>query len=186
MKWTAIVLLGLLTATFSFAQDVQYNFDQDADFTRFKTYRWEKHPESLDVDRLTLKQLGEAFSAELAKKGLTEQTEQTTGEADLVIVYQLAVRQEKEITSFNTGWGYGPGWRRGWYGGGGGMTTSTTSTISIGSVNLDMFDAANRQLVWRGLVSKAIDARAKPDKQQKNMRKAAEKLLKNYPPKKKK
>ncbi len=182
MKWTPIVLLGLLTATFSFAQDVQYNFDQDADFTRYKTYRWEKHPESLDVDQLTLKQLGEAFNAELAKKGLTEKT---TGETDLVIVYQLAVRQEKEITSFDTGWGYGPGWRRGWYGGGGGMSTSTTSTISIGSVNLDIFDAAKKQLVWRGLVSKTIDPRAKPDKQQKNMQKAAEKLLKNYPPKKK-
>ncbi len=183
MRWTPIVLLVLLTATFSFAQDVQYSFDQDADFTRYKTYRWEKHTESLDVDQLTMRQLAAAFNGELAKKGLTEKT---TGETDLVIVYQLAVRQEKEITSFNTGWGYGPGWRRGWYGGGGGMTTSTTSTISIGSAALDMFDAAKKQLVWRGLVSKAIDARAKPDKQQKNMKKAAEKLLKNYPPKKKK
>ena len=182
MRLVPISLLGMLTATFCFAQDVQYNFDKDADFGLYKTYRWEKHPQSLDVDQLTLKQLGEVFNAELAKKGLTEKKE---GDTDLVIVYQLAVQQEKQITSFDTGWGYGPGWRRGWYGAGGGMTTSTTSTIAIGSLDLDMYDTVKKQLVWRGMVSKTIDPGAKPDKQLKNMRKAAEKLLKNYPPKKK-
>jgi hypothetical protein len=39
--------------------------------------------------------------------------------------------------------------------------------------------------VWRGAVSKTIDPNAKPDKRQKNIQKAIEKLLKNYPPKKK-
>jgi len=38
---------------------------------------------------------------------------------------------------------------------------------------------------WRGVASKTLDPNAKPDKRQKDMRKGAEKLLKNYPPKKK-
>lgn len=42
-----------------------------------------------------------------------------------------------------------------------------------------------KQLVWRGVVSNAIDANAKPDKKQKHMDKAIEKLLKEYPPQKK-
>ena len=163
-----------------FAQNVSYNFDQSADFTTYKSYRWERHPQTIDVDDLTLRQLGEAFEAQLAKKGLTKAT---TGQADLVIVYQLAVKQEKQITSYDTGWGYGPGWRRGWYGGGGGMTTASTTTLSIGSVALDMYDAGKKQLVWRGMASKTLEPNAKPDKQQKNMAKTAEKLLKNYPPK---
>jgi len=45
-----------------------------------------------------------------------------------------------------------------------------------------MYDAANRDLVWRGVASKTIDTKAKPDKQQKNLAKAIAKLLKNYPP----
>jgi hypothetical protein len=49
-----------------------------------------------------------------------------------------------------------------------------------------MYDAAKKQLVWEGLVSKAIDPKAKPDKQQKNLEKAVAKLLKNYPPPQKK
>jgi hypothetical protein len=65
------------------------------------------------------------------------------------------------------------------------MTTSTTSTINIGMLVLDMYDAPGKQLVWRGKATKTIDANAKPEKRQKNLAKAMEKLLKNYPPKKK-
>jgi len=37
--------------------------------------------------------------------------------------------------------------------------------------------------VWRGSASKTIDAKAKPEKQKKNLDKAMAKLLKEYPPK---
>jgi len=66
------------------------------------------------------------------------------------------------------------------------MTTGETSTIYIGQLSLDMYDHADKKLVWRGSVSKTIDQKAKPDKQQKNLTKAVAKLLKNYPPPQKK
>jgi hypothetical protein len=170
----SLVLTGALLA-----QDVKYNFDKDADFSKYKTYRWEQHSDSLKVDPLTLKQLGEAFDVELAKKGLQKGA---SGSTDLVIVYQIAVTQEKQITSFDTGFGAGPGFRRGWYGSSG-MTTATTSTINIGSVALDLYDSAKKQLVWRGTATKAVDSSSNAEKRQKNMSKAAQKMLKNYPPK---
>jgi hypothetical protein len=45
-----------------------------------------------------------------------------------------------------------------------------------------MYSSAQKQLVWRGAASKTMDAKAKPEKQQKNLTKAVTKLLKNYPP----
>lgn len=36
--------------------------------------------------------------------------------------------------------------------------------------------------VWRGVASKEVDTKASPEKRDKNVNKAAEKLLKNYPP----
>ena len=45
-----------------------------------------------------------------------------------------------------------------------------------------MYDAKDKDLVWRGVVSKTLDPKAKPDKQEKNLTKAVAKLLKNYPP----
>jgi hypothetical protein len=175
------ILFALCVGGSALAQDVRYNFDPSADFSKYKTYRWAQHPDSKQVDEITLNQLGAAFDAELAKKGL----QKVTGDSsDLVIVYQLGTGQEKQITSFSSDFGYGPGWRGGWYGGGMGssMTTATTSTITTGSADLDMYDAATKKLVWRGMVSKTLDPKAKPDKRQKNMAKAAAKLLKKYPP----
>ena len=181
MRYLSWILLLAVLAPAAIAQDVKYNFDSSVDFSKFKTYRWERNPNSQPVDELTEKQLKQALDTELATKGLTE----TPDHADLVIVYQIATRNEAEITTWDTGWGYGPGWRRGWYGPGPGMTTTTVDTITIGMLDLDMFDAQSKQLVWRGTVSKALDPKANPEKRQKNMRKAAQKLLKHYPPKKK-
>jgi hypothetical protein len=181
-QWSNLLLFALCLGGTALAQDVKYNFDPAADFTKYKTYRWAQHPKSMQLDQLTLSQMGAAFDAELAKKGL----QRATGDSsDLIIVYEFGTQQEKEMTTFDTGYGYGPGWRGGWYGGGGGLTTSTTSTITIGAVGLDMYDTSTKKLVWRGSASKTLDPKAKPDKQQKNMAKAAQKMLKNYPPPKK-
>jgi hypothetical protein len=45
-----------------------------------------------------------------------------------------------------------------------------------------MYASGQKALVWRGTASKTLDERAKPEKQQKNLTKAVNKLLKNYPP----
>ena len=167
------------------AQDVRYNFDKDADFSKFKTYKWVPIKDAQKVDDITDKQIKDAIDSVLATKGL-EKT--TSDDADLYIGYQTAIGQEKQYTSFNTGWGYGPGWGGGWYGGGGmtsSTTTGTTSTIYTGQLALDMYDSKGHDLVWRGVASKTIDVKAKPDKRQKNLNKAAAKMLKNYPPPKK-
>jgi hypothetical protein len=175
----------LLIASCAVAQDVRYNFDRDADFSKFKTYKWVSLGATTQNDSLLSKQIKTAVEIELGVKGLTKVEDDT---ADLYIGYQTAVGQEKSFTSYNSSWGYGPGWYRGgWYGyPGGGMTTGQTSTIYTGQLDLDMYDSANHDLVWRGVASKTIDTNAKPDKQQKNLIKAVAKLLKNYPPRVKK
>jgi hypothetical protein len=187
-----ITKLSLLSITFvllitgcAVAQDVRYNFDRDADFSKFKTSKWVSLNTTTQGDSLLSKQIKAAVDIELGVKGLTKVEEDT---ADLYIGYQTAIGQEKAFTSYNSGWGYGPGWYRGgWYGSpGGGMTTGQTSTIYTGQLDLDMYDSANRDLVWRGVASKTIDTNAKPDKQQKNLIKAVAKLFKNYPPRVKK
>ena len=182
MRLGRAILPLLLVTTSAFAQDIRYNFASDVNFSKFKTYKWVKIQGANQLDQLNDGQLKSAFDAELAMKGLTR-TENDN--ADLYLGYQLAINQEKEMTTFDSGWGYGPGWGRGWYGGGGGITTSTTSTIQIGQVDLDMYDPADKKLVWRGTASKTLDTKASPEKRQKNLAKAAKKLFKNYPPQKK-
>lgn len=181
--WSFIFLLPVGVAI---AQDVRYNFDKDTDFSKFKTYKWVDIKDATKLNDLVDKQVKDAVDAQLVTKGLTRVEDDS---ANLYIGYQAAVGQEKQFTSYSTDWGYGPGWYRGgWYGGGGMGSSSTygsTSTIHVGQLAVDMYDSANHDLVWRGLASKTIDEKAKPDKQQKNLAKAVKKLLKNYPPVKK-
>ena len=174
----------LLAASYAIGQDVRYNFDKDTNFSKFKTYRWVTLKDATTANDLVSKQIRDAVDAELATKGLTKVDDDS---ANLYIGYQAAIGQEKQFTSFSSGsdWGYGGGWYRGgWYGPSGGMSTTmgSTSTIYVGQLALDMYDSANRDLVWRGIASKTLDAKAKPEKQQKNLAKAMKKLLKNYPP----
>jgi hypothetical protein len=174
------LFLFLLGSGSASAQDVRYNFDKSANFPAFRTYKWVTIKGGSQLSDLVDRQIKSAVDAELSTKGLSR-TE--ADNADLYIGYQGAVGQEKEFTSFNTGWSYGPGWYGGgWYGPSGGMTTGQTRTIYVGQLALDMYVPAASALVWRGTMSKTLDPNAKPEKQQKNLEKAVAKLLKNYPP----
>jgi hypothetical protein len=175
--WIFSTLLLLILASNLMAQDVRYNFVPGTNFGAYKTYNWVAIKGAEQPDSMLDGQIKSAFNAQFAAKGLTP----TEGTPDLFVGYQLAIKQEKEFNSYTTGtagWG-----RAGWYGAGGMQTTTgSTSTILIGQIALDIYDSKAEKIIWRGLASKTIDQKAKPDKQQKNLAKAAEKLLKNYPP----
>jgi hypothetical protein len=63
------------------------------------------------------------------------------------------------------------------------MGTATESTINTGTLVVDMYDPAAKKLVWQGRATKTLDPGAKEDKRQKDLDKATEKLLKNFPTK---
>jgi len=170
--------LLLFTCVWVAAQDVKYNFLPGTDFTKYKTYKWVRVPNAQYPNQIVDTQIKQSIDKQLATKGLT----QTEGDsADLYITYQVAVDSEKQWNAYSTGggpWGWG-GW-----GGWGGMqtTTATSSTIHIGTLDLDMYDAAKKQQVWRGAATKTLGNGKNPEKVQKNLDKATAKLLKNYPP----
>ena len=63
------------------------------------------------------------------------------------------------------------------------MGSATQSTINVGSLVLDMYDPTTKQLVWTGTATKTIDPSSNQEKNEKNLNKAMQKLLKDYPPK---
>jgi Domain of unknown function (DUF4136) len=178
----ASIALSVLALGSALAQDVRYNFDKDTDFSKFKTYKWVTLKDASQLNDIMDKDIKAAIETELAAKGLTKTEDDS---ADLYIGYQGDIGKEKQFTSYNSSWGYGAGWYgRGWYGGPStSVTTGQTSTIYTGQLALDIYDSAHKDLIWRGVVSKTLDPKAKPEKQQKNLKKAVAKLLKNYPPK---
>ena len=101
-----------------------------------------------------------------------------------MIVYQLVSGQEKQLTSFSSDFGYGPGWRGGWYGGAWDRHRRLPRRQPFIRARQRSICTTPRRSSWcgEGLSSKTLDPKAKPEKQQKNMAKAAEKLMKKFPP----
>lgn len=174
MKKTIGITLAVLgLAAIASAQDVRYNFDAEANFAKFKTYKWVDLQSPVKLDDLLARQLVSAIEAALTTKGLTKVDSDS---ADLFIGYQAAAQQEKQINAYGTGgFGMGPRW-------GGGMGSATVSTLTVGSISLDMYEVATKHLVWRGTGTKTIDPNIKPEKRQQNITKGVAKVLKNYPP----
>jgi hypothetical protein len=162
--------LAMLACTLTPAQDVTTNSMPGADFTKYHTYKWVPIDGAVQPNQIVDAQIKQSVDSQLAAKGLTK----TDGEnAGLLIGYQVSIQQEKQWNAYGTG---GMRW-------GGGMASAQQSTISTGMLVLDMYDPTTKQLVWTGRVSKTLDPSANQGKKQKNLDKAMQKLLKNYPPK---
>jgi predicted heme/steroid binding protein len=177
----AAAILFLSSAAAS-AQDVKYNFMAGTDFSKYKTYKWVKVPKAEYPNQILDQQIMQSIDSQLALKGLSKTEDDN---ADLYVAYQAGVRQEQQWNSYSTdmgGWGYGRwgGW--GGYGGGMSTTTTTSSTINIGTINLDIYDVAAKNQIWRGAATKTLGSGKDPKKVQKNLDKAMAKMLKNYPP----
>jgi hypothetical protein len=153
------------------AQDVKYNYVPGTDFSKFHTYQWvplsTAHP-----DQIVDKQIKQDIDSQLAAKGLTP----TTTNPDLQVGYQIGIDKEKQWDAW--GMGGGPRW--------GGTTTATSSTVNIGTLAIDFFDPAAKELVWRGQGTKTIDPSGKPEKNAERLQKSIAKILKNFPPSAKK
>lgn len=165
----ALFLLVAALALPALAQDVSSNYMPGTDFTKFKTYRWGSVQGAAHPDQIVDAEIKMSVDKQLAAKGLTK----VDGDkSDLIVAYQTAVGQEKEWT----GYGMGGGIRFG------GMASASSQTISVGTIVLDMYDPAAKQLVWQGRATKTIDPGTNQEKTQKNLDKAMAKLLKKYPP----
>lgn len=177
MSIAKTIATGALTSVLAFgvalpamAQDVNYNAMPGTDFAKFKTYKWVTVEGATHPDQIVEQQIKQSIDSTLSGKGLTKTEDDT---ADLYVTYQVAVNQEREWNAY----GGGMGWRMG-----GGMASATSTTINIGTLGVDIYEPAAKQLVWRGSATKTLDTKASPEKRQKNIDKAVTKLLKNFPP----
>jgi hypothetical protein len=162
-----LVLLPFVVMN-ALAQKVVVDWDHDADFSKYKSYAWmeSKNPGS----DLAAKRMITAIESQLAVKGL-QKTHR--GDADLEIVYNVGAKERMSVQGYDYGYG-----RYRW---GGGTVRYDTTTYTEASVVVDLVDAKSHNLVWRGTASDTVSD--KPEKNEKKIQSAAEKMFKKYPPK---
>jgi hypothetical protein len=147
------------------AQDVKTDYDHHANFSQYHTYYWEKVK---TTDPLWESRIKDAVDHELQAKGW-----QRVDSGDVAITAVGSSRNQQEYQTFYDGLG---GWR--W--GGFGETTTQVENYPVGSLVLDFYDARSKQLIWRGVSSETLSNN--PEKNEKKLDKAVDKMLEHFPP----
>ena len=160
--------LCLAAGTLS-AQQVTYNFMPGTDFSKYHTYKWVDIPSNVHPNQIVSQEIRDAVNNVLQSKGFTLAT---GDKADLYVGYQCSVDQERQWNAWGTGRGFGMG-----------MGSATSSTISNGTLAVDFYDPASQDLIWRGQATKTLNPSGNQEKDMQRLNKAAQKLLKNFPPK---
>jgi hypothetical protein len=163
-----VLAFSLFTAHGAFAQKVTMEFDQAADFGKYKTFairdgRLNSKNPALNSD-LVKKQIEADIVRYLTTKGL----EQTTGRSDLNVRYTFGAVRKSEVETYPAGW-YGLG------------TRVVRVPYSEGTLVIDLRDPTTRSLVWRAI---AAEDKSDPTKIEGKLNDMVKKSIDKYPPKK--
>jgi hypothetical protein len=161
--------LSLLAAHGAWAQKITVEFDQAADFSKYKTF-------TIRGGQLNSK--NPALNSELVKKrieadierGLTARgLEAASGQSDLIVTYRFGSARKTEVETYPAGW-------RGW------GTRAVRVPYTEGTLVIDLRDPTTHSLVWRAVASQGKSDAAKIEGKLDDM---VKKSLEKYPPKKK-
>jgi len=154
---------------------VSYDFDKQADFSKYKTYAFSEDALKLPVDQLNRDRILKAVETEMAGKGFSK-----SDSPDVLVDLQVKAQVETEATATNTGGMYG-----GRYGFAGGYSTTQINynQYTVGSLFINLVDKATEKIVWQGRGSKTIDENASPAKRDENITYAVKQIFMKYPPK---
>ncbi len=176
MKNSAFLLfLGLLGVLTSCSISVKTNYDAKTDFSKYKTFCWMQGcdfkfsgPEYLK-DSLISERLKKAIVEELAKKGIT----QNTDNPDLLVAFNVTMKDGETILYHQS------------------EERPDISPISEhihaipylkGTLVLGMADKSQSKLVWESVAVSYMDVN--PDLSEKNIRAGIKAVLKKFPPRK--
>jgi uncharacterized protein DUF4136 len=165
---SALVLVIL--ALPAVAQKVSVNFDSAADFSRYRTYSFleSKQPSESKVCHQAIL---DSIQLKLAKRGLLPAY---TGErADLYIVYNAGIR---ELISIQ---GYDYSYSSTWHSHYSHNDASEVALHNSQTLVIDVIDAKQNQLVWRGIAADTLVDNA--ERAIKNIERATKKMFLKFP-----
>jgi hypothetical protein len=168
-----IVLAALLTAAGAWAQETYIDWDKTAGFENYKTFVWASSDEDLSKSSpLWHDRVVKGITERLVKGGMTELPNDET--PDVYVTYFASESQKTRVVTDHMGYGYGAGY----YGMGAGMGTSTSRVVTYdkGTLVIDIWDAKEKKLVWRGSSTDTISDN--PKKMEKRLEKMLNKLVK--------
>jgi len=187
IKFGIIALLVAIVFSACSSVKITTDMDKSEDFAAHKTYEYYGWADNSDqiLNQLDKERIEKAFGVELSSRGMTY----VESGGDLVVTLYIVTQQKQQTTATTTGmggaygyggyYGYGPG-----YGWGGGMSTTTYNTYdyTVGTLVIDIYDAAEKKLIFESIASGEINDKTKG--RDDRIAKTAAKMMYEYPVKK--
>ncbi len=170
-----VILLAVLTGCSTIS--VNYDYDNNTDWAKFKTYNWIEGAERL-VDptspipntKLLEQRVHNSVEFEMGQRGIT-----LGDDPDLLVVYHIGTQEKVQVTD----WGYN---YSDYYWGYGGRQIDVQQ-FTEGSLVLDLVDAETQKLVWRGTGTGVVDKSQKtPEQKQDRANEIINKIMESFPP----
>jgi hypothetical protein len=149
MKSIKLILVGLVVFIFFGCSTlyVVYDYDVEADFSKYKTFRWatdvEDKTETGFDNSLMDKRLKHAISLELENKGYVKAEK----DVDLILAYEQSSHMEEDVyvTSYHQGWRH--------HGLGFGVSRVSRDRYMEGMIIMKIYDNETDELIWQGWAS---------------------------------
>lgn len=149
--WVLGLLVTLLAACAAQGPQIRTDSDRNADFSKYRTFGF---PTETGTDRGGYSTLLTSYFKDAVRREMTTRgyvyAEQNP---DLLVNFYANVREKTETRTTPTlGYGY-YGYRYGLYTAWPLYDTRDVDTVSyrVGTVNIDVVDAARKQLIWEGI-----------------------------------
>lgn len=162
---------------------VSQDYDLSKDFSILKTYEWQTktQPETGDIrvdNPLLDARIRSAINDSLVKRGYQRIAQ---GKPDFYVAYKYQIRSK--IESDDVGVGVGIGWGGGRRFGGIGVDSGRQiSAYDEGLLVIDLNDASENALLWRGTGTARVDQHATPEEITKGIYETVDKILSQFPP----
>ncbi len=166
-----ILFLTGLIANCSPIYSVSYDSDVNIDWNQISTYDWLPIPKEANINNLDAVRIKNAVNAELEAKGLML----TSISPDFLIGTQIITKEKLSVTRRSYPY-YGSykAYHRTW--------AADSYQYQEGTFILDFVQSASNNLIWHGAVSVTLNNADTPEKRDKLINEAMQKVLVNFPP----
>lgn len=164
-KYILCAMLACMVSAVALGQQVSVNYNRSQSFSQYHTYAWASNNSNQIQNSILAQQAKSDIDSAMQSKGL--QSVQESQNPDIILTASGGM---KEQTSYQA-WGM--------RGIGGGMGGITPEQNVIGTMIVDLYDAKNKTLIWRGIAQNTLGNNGNKNSQM--VSKAVQKMFKQWP-----
>ena len=160
--WILLSLIAVAIGCSSYR--VSHDYDTGADLAGLRTYDWMPQPLEApgggDGNSLIDGRVKNAVNTQLAARGVRRDSQNP----DFLIAYQVSTKDRVRVRNYTF------------------ISDKKFETYEDGALVLDFVAPNGKDLLWRGVAERTLDSNPTPEKIDKRINEAVEKILEGFPP----